>query len=140
MLIITSKQLDKHCIWACGEVAFNYLGNFLKLRHYLAIERSSLKVDSDICACAEAQYFWIDIITRTCDDVHVDHALYALMDGRTRHSTLNGDVLGSNARIAYDDVKNTSVEIIYFFHVFAIYFSEIRANIHIIFENNSNFP
>lgn len=62
MLVVTGIQLDKHGVGAGGEVTFHNLGDFLKLRHYIAVHGTSLEIDTDVGAGGIAQYFGIDMV------------------------------------------------------------------------------
>ena len=49
------------------------------------------------------------MIPRTGNHVHVDHALNALVNGRTRNAALGGYVLRRNAGIAHDNLENLTI-------------------------------
>ena len=109
MLIVPGKELDKHRVGPGSEMTFHDFGYLDELGHHLAIQGSALEVDSYKCACAVAEDLGIYILARARDDIEIDHALYALMDRRTRHATFLGYVLGSDACIAHYYIEYLSI-------------------------------
>ena len=82
VLVVAGIELDKHRVRAGGEMALHYFGDFFKLGNNVAVQRAAFKVDADIGAGAETEYFRVYRVSRPRDDVKVNHALDALMDGR----------------------------------------------------------
>lgn len=100
MLVVAGVELDEHRVGACGEVALNHFGDFLKLRHHIAVHGSALEVDADVGAGAVTEYLRVDVIARSGDDVKVNHALNALVDSGARDATFSGDIFRGDACVA----------------------------------------
>lgn len=142
MLIVAGIELDEHGIRAGSEVTFHDLGNLLYLGHYVAVHGTALQINTYICAGGITEYLGIDMITGTCDHIHIYEALKALMDGGTRHSAFHCHVFRRDAGVVHHYLKYFSVEIVNFFHDGVVFVSCILfslANIIIILQNEQNF-
>ncbi len=89
MLVVTGIQLDKHSVRTGSEMTFNNFGYLFKLRHYVAIHGAAVKINTYVSTRAITEHFGIDMVTRTRDDLKVDHALQTLVYGGARHSALH---------------------------------------------------
>ena len=116
LLIVTGIEFEKHRVGAGGEVALDDLGNFLQLGDNLAVHGAALEGYADVGAGVVAQHFGIDIVAGADNDFHLDQALDALVDGGARNATFNGDVLGGDARVAYDDTQDFTIQIVNSIH------------------------
>ena len=80
-------------------MTLNHFGYLLKLRHYVFIHRTPFQFHTDICTSIISQNLRINMITRPNDHIHINHALYPLMNGSTRHTTLFSYILKRNPGI-----------------------------------------
>ena len=72
--------------------------------------------NTHIGACVIPQHRRVNIIARTGNDTDIYHALYALVNGRTRDTAFGSYFLKGDACVACNDFQDLFVQTVYLLH------------------------
>lgn len=117
VLVVACENLDEHRVGTSGEVALNDFGDLFKFGDNLAVHVAALEVDADVGASLVSDDARVDVVAGSGDNVEIDHALDALMYGGTGNAANFRHVLGGDAGVLHNNLKDLSIEIVDFVHV-----------------------